>query len=101
MLNMLRAGIVAASALTFLSTMASAEEWMLRVEVSSRVCHVQLKTASKVGDDFKGPFAKRKGACEEAAAQFDSTSVDMTKCGSYGGGTIKGCAKDNVTLPPK
>lgn len=100
MLSIFRASVAAAATLA-LSSAAFAEEWMLRVETSSRACHVQLKTASKLGEDFKGPFASRKDACKEAAAQYDGTKEDMTKCGTYGEGTIKGCAKDKVSLPPK
>ena len=79
---------------------AQADDWMLRVELSGRVCHVQLKTASKLGEDFKGPFASRKAACVEAGKQYDPDLSDKSKCWTYGGGTVSGCKTDGVTLPP-
>lgn len=78
---------------------AMAADWMLRVETSSRVCHVQLKTASPLGQDFKGPFASRKEACQEALNQYDSSASDQGKCWTYGGGTISGCKSDGINLP--
>jgi hypothetical protein len=78
---------------------AFADDWMLRVETSGRTCHVQLKTASPLGADFKGPFPSRPLACAEARNQYDSASTDSTKCWAYGSGTIDGCKKDGVTLP--
>jgi hypothetical protein len=90
---------VAAS--VFSTSYAIAADWMLRVETSSRVCHVQLKTASPLGQDFKGPFSSRKTACGEAANQYDSTLSDQSKCWTYGNGTVDGCKQDGVVLPPK
>lgn len=78
---------------------AAADDWMLRVETSSRVCHVQLKTAAPLGDDFKGPFSSRKAACQEALNQYDDAASDQGKCWTYGGGTISGCKSDGINLP--
>lgn len=61
-------------------SIASAADWMLRVESSGRVCHVQLKTASPLGEDFKGPFSSRKDACTEASNQYDSSLSDNGRC---------------------
>ena len=66
------------------------------VERSGRVCHVQLKTAAPLGEDFKGPFPSRKTACQEAN---DDSASDQQKCWTYGGGTVSGYAKDGVILP--
>lgn len=79
---------------------ANAADWMLRVQTTSRVCHVQLKTAAPLGEDFKGPFASRKEACQEAANQYDDSASDPSKCWTYGGGTVSGCRADGITLPP-
>jgi hypothetical protein len=70
---------------------ARADDWMLRVETSSRVCHVQLKTASPLGSDMSGPFSSQEDACQEAARQFDSSLSDQSKCWTYGAGTRAGC----------
>jgi hypothetical protein len=94
--------VLVISVLTMLSTEQSrAADWMLRVQTMSRVCHVQLSTASPIGDDFKGPFSSRKKACEEAANQYDETTSDQSKCWTYGGGTVSGCKSDGITLPPR
>jgi hypothetical protein len=79
---------------------AHADDWMLRVETSSRVCHVQLKTASPLGADLKGHFSSRKRACQEAINQYDDSGSDQKRCWRYGGGTISGCKSDGITLPP-
>jgi hypothetical protein len=94
--------ILAILALTVSTTDQSrAADWMLRVQTMSRVCHVQLSTASPIGEDFKGPFSSRKKACEEAANQYDETASDQSKCWTYGGGTVSGCKSDGITLPPR
>lgn len=82
-----------------LASSANAADWMLRVETSSRVCHVQLKTAAPLGVDFRGPFPSRKAACQEALNQYDSSTSDQGKCWAYGNGTISGCKNDGVVLP--
>lgn len=88
--------------LSFLSIVpAYADEWMLRVETSGRVCHVQKRTASPLGEDFKGPFATRKATCTEAKDQYDDSTTDTGKCWTYGRGTVTGCKLDGITLPPQ
>jgi hypothetical protein len=93
---------VPVSLLIFLLPMkiAAAADWMLRVETSSRACHVQLRTAAPLGRDFKGPFPSRQAACAEASNQYDSTLSNQGKCWTYGGGTIDGCGQEHITLPP-
>jgi hypothetical protein len=86
-------------AVSVLADHARADDWMLRVETSSRVCHVQLVTASPLGADLKGPFSSRKDACTEASNQYDSTLSDTSKCWTYGHGTIDWCSSENVNLP--
>jgi hypothetical protein len=86
--------------LPFATASAKADDWMLRVQTMGRVCHVQLKTAAPLGEDFKGPFPSRKSACQEAANQYDSSLSDQSKCWTYGSGTVTGCNKDGITLPP-
>jgi hypothetical protein len=81
-------------------TAAKADDWMLRRQSPSLVCHVQLKTAAPLGSDFKGPFDSRKKACQSGADNYDKEMSDTTKCWGYGGGTISGCANDGITLPP-
>lgn len=76
---------------------ANADDWMLRVQGLARVCHVQLKTASPLGSDLKGPFPTRKATCVEAKNQYDPGSSDQTKCWSYG--TVAACKADGVDLP--
>jgi hypothetical protein len=76
-----------------------AADWMLRVVTTSRVCHVQPKTATPLGQDMKGPFSSRKDACQEALNQYDDSSSDQSKCWLYGPGTISGCQSDGVILP--
>jgi hypothetical protein len=83
-----------------LPAQARADDWMVRVQTTSRVCHVQLKTAAPLGADFKGPLPSRKAACQEAANQYDDSASDQQKCWTYGDGTINGCGADGVTLPP-
>jgi hypothetical protein len=80
---------------------ASAEDWMVRVVTTSRTCNVQLKTASSLGADFKGPFPSRKAACQEAKNQYDKDFSNQSKCWTYGGGTVSGCNADGVSLPQK
>lgn len=80
---------------------SQAVDWMLRVETSNRACHVQLKTAAPIGEDFKGPFSSRKRACQEAASQYDRTLSDQSKCWTYGRGTVSGCGDEEITLPPR
>jgi hypothetical protein len=94
-------GLLLVALLTFLNIETSgAADWMLRVQTMGRICHVQLATASPIGEDFKGPFPSRKSACQEAANQYDETLSDQSKCWTYGGGTVSGCKIDGVTLPP-
>jgi hypothetical protein len=76
--------------LPFVAAPAKADDWMLRVQTMGRVCHVQLKTAAPLGEDFKGPFPSRKAACQEAANQHDSSLSDQSKCWTYGSGTVTG-----------
>jgi hypothetical protein len=85
--------------LMFLSE-AQAEDWMVRRETSSGVCHVQSKTASPLGPDLSGPFESRKAACQDAANLYEAASGDPQKCSSYGGGTVTGCLIDGIGLPP-
>lgn len=85
--------------LVFAPGLASAADWMVRVQTTSRVCHIQVKTAAPLGVDLLGPFSTRKAACDAAAKAFDSTATDQSKCSAYGGGTEKGCKVDGVTLP--
>jgi len=99
-LNFGRASVTLLTLYLVSEASASADEWMLRVETSNRACHVQLKTASPLGQDFKGPFTSRKAACAEASNQYDSTLSDQAKCWTYGQGTVDGCKKDGVSLPP-
>jgi hypothetical protein len=93
--------ILLASFVTYACVNASAADWMLRVQTMGRICHVQLKTASPLGEDFKGPFSSRKAACQEGANQYDESLSDTSKCWEYGGGTVSGCKTDGITLPPK
>jgi hypothetical protein len=99
MKRMLKTAILVGIGVVIGARYSVAADWMLRVEDSGRVCHVQLKTASRIGDDFKGPFSSRKAACQEAATQYDDS--DRSKCWTYGGGTVTGCRNEGVTLPPK
>jgi hypothetical protein len=98
---MLKTAILAGIAVVIGAGYAAAADWMLRVQPSGRICHVQLKTASPIGDDFKGPFRSRKAACQEAANQYDDSLSDQSKCWTYGRGTVTGCKNEGVTLPPK
>ena len=75
-------------------------DWMLRVETSSRVCHVQKQTAAPLGIDLHGPFSTRKDACQSAASEYDKTLSDTSKCWTYGSGTVRGCGNEGITLPP-
>jgi hypothetical protein len=90
-----------ATVLLAVPSYAQAADWMLRVTTTSRTCHVQLKTASPLGEDFKGPFPSRKAACQEAVNQYDDSASDQQKCWTYGGGTVSGCRAEGITLPPK
>lgn len=92
------AGLLLMAAL-ILPTQAQADDWMVRVQTTSRVCHVQLKTAAPLGEDFRGPFPSRKAACQEAANQYDDSASDQSKCWTYGDGTVKGCKAEGITLP--
>jgi hypothetical protein len=62
-------------------TTAQSADWMLRVQTMGRVCHVQLTTAAPIGADFKGPFSTRKGACQEAAVQYDVVFLTLRNAG--------------------
>jgi hypothetical protein len=93
--------VIGLIALCGTATSALAEDWMLRVQTTSRICHVQLKTASSLGQDFKGPFSTRKAACQEALNQCDKDISNPSKCWTYGGGTVDGCKAEGVTLPCK
>jgi hypothetical protein len=79
---------------------ACAEDWMLRVQGTSRTCHVQPKTALPMGDDLKGPFPSRKAACQEAESLENDDRSDQSKCWSFGGSTVSGCKPEGVTLSP-
>jgi hypothetical protein len=93
--------IVVFVGMSCLSWSAHAAEWMLRVETSGRVCHVQEKTAASLGNDLDGPFSSRAAACKAAAKAYDSSMSDAKKCWTYGRGTVQGCESDGTTLPPK
>lgn len=97
----LKTTILTASLVLISAGCAGAADWMLRVQTMGRICHVQLKTATPIGEDFKGPFSSRKSACQEAENQYDDSLSDQSKCWTYGGGTVTGCKNDGVTLPPK
>jgi hypothetical protein len=100
MIRTLTLCVVASIALSISSIcVAFADDWMLRVQTTSRVCHVQLKTAAPLGQDLKGPFASRKAACNEANNQYDDTLSDQSKCWTFGQGTRDGCKSDGVVLP--
>lgn len=86
--------------LTAFSVDAYAEDWMVRRQGASQICHVQKKTASPLGQDFKGPFGSRKDACTSAAENYDDSKSKADKCWEFGGGTIDGCATEGVKLPP-
>ena len=96
---MRRLWVFSAALSVILSHSASASEWMVRVQTSSRICHVQLKTASPLGTDIGGPFSSRKEACQGAADTYNSSMSDQSKCWSYGGGTVDACKRDGVDLP--
>lgn len=93
--------LAAVALVSLMGTVAHADDWMLRVQTMGRTCHVQLKTASPLGQDFKGPFQSRKAACQEASNQYDNSATDQQKCWTYGAGTVKVCMKDGVNLPSK
>jgi len=82
-------------------TNALADDWVVRVQSSSRACSVQLKTSATTEKPFKGPFDSRKKACIEAANQYDDTMTDQKKCWTYLKGTVDDCKKDDIALPPK
>ena len=84
-----------------LTVSAYAEDWVLRVTTTSRACHVQLKTADRLGADMDGPFTTEAAACKAALRAYDSQLSDPSKCWTYGGGTVKGCNAAGVTLPSK
>ena len=84
-----------------LSVSAYADEWMLRVTTTSRACHVQLKTADRLGADMDGPFTSEAAACKAALKAYDPQLSDPSKCWTYGGGTVKGCNAVGVALPSK
>jgi hypothetical protein len=91
--------VIVAALLIGIPTVAVAEEWVLRKETSSAICHVQKSTASPLGEDYHGPFPNRKAACEDAKVSYDDSSTDKSKCIGYGRGTIDGCKVDGVSLP--
>jgi hypothetical protein len=90
------AAILAASC--FQCAALAADEWVIRVVTTSRVCHVQLKTAASLGADFKTGFKTRKDACQEAKNQYDKDLSNPAKCWTYGGGTVSACGADGITL---
>lgn len=75
------------------------DEWMVRRQTTSGICHVQLKTASPLGSDLAGPFSTRKDACEKASELYDSSGTDSSKCSGYGSGTASACKNDGIKLP--
>ena len=77
---------------------ARAEDWMVRRETSSGVCHVQRQTAASLGKDLSGPFSSRKAACEDAKKRFEAATTDREKCGAYGNGTVTDCKSEDVAL---
>jgi hypothetical protein len=83
----------------FSAPLFAADQWMLRRETSSGVCHVQKKTASSLGADLAGPFNTRKDACLKAKDLYDSDGTGGAMCSGYGQGTITGCKNESVTLP--
>lgn len=76
-----------------------ADEWMVRRQTTSGICHVQRKTASPLGADLAGPFATKKDACRRASELYDSSGTDTRKCSGYGSGTVSACESDGVKLP--
>lgn len=79
--------------------LSAADQWMVRRESSSGVCHVQIKTASPLGADLAGPFDTRKDACLKAKDLYDPNATDSSRCFTYGQGSIDGCKKEAVPLP--
>jgi hypothetical protein len=77
----------------------AADQWMVRRETSSGVCHLQKKTASLLGVNLAGPFDSRKGACLKAKDLYDPDGTDSSKCTTYGQGTIGGCKNEVILLP--
>jgi hypothetical protein len=84
----------------FLLDAALADDWMVRRQTTSGVCHVQTTTVRPtLGNDLAGPYKNRKDACTKAKDLYDSSATDSKKCASYGGGTVEACSKENVSLP--
>lgn len=78
---------------------AAENDWVLRRQTMSNVCHVQLKTAAPLGKTLVGSYPLRIVACQAALDLYDKNLEDTSKCWSYGGGTVAGCSKDGITLP--
>ena len=98
--GMCGAAVLSASLLA-LTHAAHAENYELRKEPSTSVCHVQSETSRpKLGDLLK-THPTRKAACEDAASRYDKDASDQSKCWTYGAGTVAACNDDDVKLPPK
>lgn len=75
-----------------------ADEWMIRRQTTSGICHIQLKTASPLGSDLAGPFSTKKDACKKAAELYEAASTDPQKCSGFGGGSVSACSKEGVKI---
>ena len=75
------------------------EEWMVRRQSTSGICHVQLRTASPLGADIAGPFGSQREACKRASDLFDDTGTDQGRCSGYGNGSVSLCSNEGVKLP--
>jgi hypothetical protein len=78
---------------------ARADDWVLRVDTSSRACRIELATAAAIGLQLAGPLSSRADACNAALKYYDSGMSDTSKCWSYVYGTVDACSKEGVNLP--
>ncbi|HEY1796788.1 MAG TPA: hypothetical protein VGG57_11790 [Stellaceae bacterium] len=78
---------------------ARADDWVLRVDTSSRACRIELATAAAIGLQLAGPFSSRADACNAASKYYDSSMSDTSKCWAYVSQTVDWCSKEGVNLP--
>src|SRR4051812_24923395 len=56
--------------------------WCVRRQSGSHTCHLQLITASPLGEDYLGPFTKKIDGAKAMCAAYDPTFTDQSKCWS-------------------
>ena len=83
----------------FLVNAAFADDWYVRRQTTNGACHVQEATVRPASGNDLAKCKSQKEACTKAKDLYDGSVPDPKKCFSYGGGTVKACKNEGVSLP--